>query len=206
MKLNLVFILCFLGTLSLQAQPFGDARIKNESKLVFYGLDFSKAKLIGHEGFTDPYDIKTRFFDSWNQLMVNESSKYNFKEAFKMKDLEYDLSVIEERNQIPEVEGLVIEGEHSLTEEDVKSVIQQYNGSEHTEGLGLVLIIESLDKTADKGHMWVTFFDISTKEVVLTRRYSAKSGGFGIRNYWARSIYGVIELLEKDYKIWLKKN
>ena len=146
MKFKLFFALLVLGAVGLQAQPFGDSRIKRESKLVFYGLDFSEAKLIGSEGFADPADIKNRFFDMWNRLMVNEADKYNFKEAFKMDEQEYDLSVIEERNQIPEAEDLVIDGEHEITEEVVRKVISQYRGSEISEGLGLVMIIESFNK------------------------------------------------------------
>ena len=206
MKLKLFFALLLLSAVGLQAQTFGDNRIKSEAKLVFYGLDFSKAKLIGHEGFSDPNDIKNRFFDMWNRLMVNEADKYNFKKVFKMDDLEYDLSVIEERNQIPNAEELVIEGAHSLAESDVRDIIQEYNGSEHSEGLGLVFIIETFNKREEEATMWVTFFDIATKEIVLTGHYTGEPGGFGIRNYWARTVYEVLEQLEKDYKKWLKKN
>ena len=196
----------FVVQLSAQKEPFGHPRIRQANSIVWFGLDFSKAQLIGSEGFTDPVDIKERFFDKWNRLIIDEADKYNFRRTFQKESLEYDLSVVEERNKMPEADELVINSEYSLSQEEAEAVVSQYRSSEFTEGLGLVFVIESFNKPEQKGHMWVTFFDIATHEIVLIKKYSGEAGGFGLRNYWARSVYEVIEQLEKGYKIWLKKN
>lgn len=205
----LALFLTALFTIQLSAQkkgPFGHPRIPDASSIVWFGLDFSKAKLIGSEGFSDPVDIKDRFFDKWNRLMIDEADKYNFRETFRKESLEYDLSVVEERNKMPEADELVINKAYALGQDEVEAMIRTYNPSEITDGLGLVFVIESFNKTDQEAYMWVTFFDIASREVILIDRYMGEPGGFGLRNYWAGSIYEVIQQLEKNYKIWMKKN
>jgi hypothetical protein len=57
-----------------------------DREATFYGLDFSKIKMIGSEGFTNPTDIVDRFFFEWNNMMFDEKSKYNVKKVFN-KDI-----------------------------------------------------------------------------------------------------------------------
>lgn len=196
----------FVVQLSAQKEPFGHPRVREANSIVWFGLDFSKAQLIGSEGFTDPVDIKERFFDRWNRLIIDEADKYNFRKTFQKESLEYDLSVVEERNKMPEADDLVINAEYSFSQEEAESIVKQYRSSEFAEGLGLVFVIESFNKPEQIGTMWVTFFDIATHEIILIEKYTGEPGGFGLRNYWARSVYEVIEKLEKNYKTWLKKN
>lgn len=199
-------IAIFAIQVSAQKEPFGHSKIMDANSIVWFGLDFSNAKLIGSEGFSDPVDIKTRFFDKWNRLIIDEADKYNFRRAFQKENLEYDLSVVEERNKQPEADELVINSEHSVSREMAEATVEQYQSEEFSEGLGLVFVVESFNKTAQKGIMWVTFFDIATHEIILMEKYTGDAGGFGLRNYWARSVYEVIEKLEKNYKTWKKKN
>lgn len=204
--LAIILTAVFVVHLSAQKGPFGHPRIPDASSIVWFGLDFSEAKLIGSEGFTDPVDIKTRFFDKWNRLIIDEADKYNFRSAFQKENLVYDLSVVEERNKLPEADELVINTEYSLSRGAAEAIVKQYKSTEFTEGLGLVFVIESFNKLEQEGTMWVTFFDIATQEIILMEHYTGDAGGFGLRNYWARSVYEVIEKLEKNYKTWKKKN
>lgn len=199
-------ITCFLSLFFLSfltAQPFGHPAIKNADEIIYFGLDFSKAKMIGSEGFSNPDDIKARFFRSWNMVLVNEASKYDLKKAFKKDVLRRDFSVIDERNTLPDAATLVINSDYKITREDVEDVVKDYNG-EYNSGVGLVFIIESFNKTGEIGKMWVTFFDIESKEVLVTRRYSGEPGGFGLRNYWVRTVYNVINQVGNDYSEWLR--
>jgi hypothetical protein len=206
MKLALSTFFMLAAFTALQAQPFGDKKMAEPSTVVWYGLDFSAVKLIGSEGFSDPYDIKNRFFRAWNRLIVDEADKYNIKKTFRKTGLEYETTVVEERNKLPNENELVTENDYSLKEDDVKKIVKKYKSDKFKEGLGLVFVMESFNKRAQSGHMWVTFFDIASGEVILTRRYSGDARGFGLRNYWAGSVYDVFEQLESDYGKWQKKN
>lgn len=170
--------------------------------ITWYGLDFSNIKLIGSEGFTDPHAIQNRFFSSWNNLFISEPEKYNLAETFSKSSVENDLSIVTERNTLPDPDKLVIEENYSFGEDEVKKIISEYDIT-GKEGIGLVFIMESFNKTKELGYMWVSFFDIETKEVLLSKKMNGKVGGFGIRNYWAKSFYNVMKRIgKKEWKAW----
>jgi hypothetical protein len=53
--------------------------------------------------------------------------------------------------------------------------------------------------------MYVTIIDMDRKNVLLTERYTGKAQGFTWRNYWAYTIYKVLDDVEDDYKGWKEK-
>ncbi|MEZ4981862.1 MAG: hypothetical protein R2769_09810 [Saprospiraceae bacterium] len=199
--LSTLFVVFFISNISF-AQSFGASEIKKAEKIIYYGLDFSKAKMVGSEGFANPDDIKARFFRSWNMVIVNEADKYDLKKAFDKDVIKKDFTVIDERNEMPDADELVTNKSYKLSEEEVKNMIASYGAGEYSEGVGLVFIIETFNKSEVKGTMWVTFFNIATKEVIITKRYTGEPGGFGLRNYWIRTVYNVIQQLEEDYRNW----
>lgn len=203
-KLLLLFGLILSLAIVSKAQNT-TADIFKADQVTWYGLDFSNVKLVGSIGFTNPSDIKHRIFKSWNGLFLSEPEKYNVAKFFHLNSVKHDLTIVSERNELPHVDELVIESSYSFDREKVKSIIAEYN-TDGNAGIGLVFIMESFNKYDELGHMWVTFFDISTKEVLHTERFSGKPGGFGLRNYWAKSYYNVMRYIDKSAaKRWKKE-
>ncbi len=100
---------------------------------------------------------------------------------------------------------MVIDESYSFGEDVVKKIISEYD-TEAANGIGLVFIVESFNKNDARGYVWVTFFDLSNKEVLFTEKLSGKAGGFGFRNYWAKSYYNVMaEIGKKKWKSWASK-
>ncbi len=199
-KILILAIMMFMIMPVLRSQDPG--MVFNSNECTWLGLDFSKAKMIGSEGFTDPYQIKNRFFDSWNQLFLSEAEKYNIGETFRKDQVTNYLDVVKKRNEMVNIDDLVIDHEYNLTEDDIKSMVGGYDLGDNT-GLGLVFIVEAFDKNAEEGRFWVTFIDNDTKQVLLTKKLEGKAGGFGLRNYWAKSYYNVLkEIDKKQYKRW----
>jgi len=62
-----------------------------------------------------------------------------------------------------------------------------------TSGLGLVFIMDRLVKAQETGCLYVVFFDVSSRKVLLSERVCEKTGGIGFRNYWFRPIKTVID-------------
>src|SRR5690606_23495641 len=91
-----------------------DARIFSEEEIVWAGIDFSEARLIGTEGFSNPYDIQGRFFNAWNNLILSESDKYNIREFYKKSKVINDLSVVNKRNKMPDPDEIVINESYSF--------------------------------------------------------------------------------------------
>ncbi len=175
----------------------------NTNDVVFYGLDFSKARFIGTEGFKNPPLLKNSFFNSWNHLLVNERDKYSIEEFFGKTNVEYDISAVEERNQTPKVEDLVINKSYTLPQSETAAMVKALK-TDQKEGIGLVFIVESYSKFAENGTMYVTFFDIANKEILLQKKMSGKAGGFGFRNYWSATVFSVLKECKKAYPRWMK--
>ncbi len=169
----------------------------DDEAIVWYGLDFTKAKLIGSEGFTNPKDILNRYLESWNNVIVNEADKYNLKKFFRKVDVAYDLEPVMARNETITTDGLVTNKSHSITKSDVEAAVRKYKKGAHASGLGLVFVIESFNKKKEKGHMWVTYFDIASGKVLKTTKMEGKAGGFGLRNYWVKSVFNVMKRYKK---------
>ncbi|GIV33310.1 MAG: hypothetical protein KatS3mg031_0845 [Chitinophagales bacterium] len=165
-------------------------------KLIWYGLDFTKAKMIGSLGFSDPEKIRDYYFDAWNALILNEKEKYDIAKFYK-KPVAYDISRVKERNNTVDAFELIIDDSYSITEEDVRQVVKNYVGGE---GVGLLYVVESFDKTKEKAYIWVVLFNASSGEIIKTARFAGKPGGFGLRNYWAGAILDIMENSGKVYR------
>jgi len=204
-KLLLLAVFYLVLSFPIKAQ-YSTSDIFEVTKITWFGLDFSNVKLIGTIGFKNPESIQSYYFNTWNSLILTESDKYNLARFFHKDLVRHDLSVVTERNTIPEPDKLVIETDYSFDVEKVKQIIAEYDSGEK-DGIGLVFIIESLNKYKEKASIWVTFFDIKTKEVLLAEYMDGKSGGFGFRNYWAKSYYNVMKSAYKSVrKSWGKAN
>jgi hypothetical protein len=89
-----------------------------------------------------------------------------------------------------------------LAKSDIESIVKGYN-FEGKKGIGLMFIMESMNKSAKQGNMYVTFIDMASRKVLFTERMSGEAGGFGFRNYWVRPVSEVIEKIQKSkYKQW----
>ncbi len=171
-----------------------------ERQATFYGLDFSRAKMIGSEGFSNPTDIVDRFFFEWNNLLLNEKSKYNVKTAFNKDIIDYDLAAVSEKNKTVKTAELVTNSSYSIDEKVVEQQVRSYPVK--GKGLGIVLIVEKFDKTNELATVWATYFDKSTKKVLLTRKVVGKPSGFGLKAFWANAIGRIMESCRGYAKAW----
>ncbi len=207
-KYQLLAVVLLITTTTLPAQNTMQALFAGNVKLTFLGVDFTRAKYVGADGFTDPAAIENQHIKSWNSLLVLEPNKYSLQKAFKIKDeslYETNIDEVTRINTQAKVEPNITETPHSLTEADVAKMVSAYQ-PQSSEGVGIVYIAENLNKNAQEFTVWVTFLDMSNRKVLHTERIVAKPGGFGFRNYWAGAVYKVNKAIEsKLYKQWSKQ-
>jgi hypothetical protein len=206
MKKLLLFACVLLNAGFASAENTMADLFNGKTKLTFLGLDFTQAKYVGRVGFTDPAAIQNQHMVSWNNLIEMEPKKFSLQKAFNLKDDQY-VSKVEDMikfNKSANVADNITETEAALTEDQVKKSVSKYDLSEK-DGIGVVYVVESLSKTAEKMSVWVTFIDLSTKKVLYTEKVEGKAGGFGFRNYWAGGVYKINEAIDsKLYKKWSK--
>jgi len=187
------------------AQNIKSILTDKESPITYYGIDFTKAILIG-DANANPDDIISRQFTGINDLMVNESDKYDIAGALKRSDIPSNLSIVAKRNEKANPDKLLssnTEDYNKLQESDIKSIVSNFNTGGKS-GTGLLFVVDGMNKTKKKLSVWVTFFDSKTKKVLLTERLEGSLGsGFSFRNYWATGFKKIIDNIKsKKYKEW----
>lgn len=178
------------------------------TEIVWFGVDFSNVKFVGNTAdFANLSDIRDRQFSSINGLFISEPDKYNTKKAFKKDKVTNDLSVVEDRNKSLDINTVMAQTENTLSKETIEGMIKEYNPKEVTSGIGVCFIMENLIKSEKDPHatVYIVFFDIATKGVLICEKTSSVAGGFGFRNFWAKAVFNTLEsismkALEKKYK------
>ena len=101
-----------------------------------------------------------------NELFITEAKKYNVGKQLK----------------------------YTLSKEQIKAAINALP-IQKTPGVGMVFIAQFLDKSNNRGTYEVVFFNTETKEIIEEWITDGKARGFGLRNYWAGSIYSALKKL-----------
>ena len=189
------------------SQTAKDIFNSTDMTVTYLGVDFSQARLI-NDAAASASDLKEKHFPGINQVVVNEPKKYDLSKAFR-KTINNDIAVTEKVNaQIDEdkIKSSNSADETRLSAADIQKVVSQYDLA-GKKGVGLVFIMEGLNKAGARGSMYVTFIDMANRKVLFTERMTGKAGGFGYKNYWAKSVFEVLEDIEKSkYKEWKNKN
>jgi hypothetical protein len=156
----------------------------------YYGVDFSKAKVFG--AAETGWDFKEAF-GRINSLVIAEWPKYD-PGKFLNKNVDVrDISATWHVNgAIEQSEILTPSSRHSLGEADVDAMVRRYELAE-TEGVGLVLVGEMLDKSVGTGSFLVVCFDVASRRVLHMRRIEGRARGLGLRNYWAGALYDALK-------------
>ena len=173
-----------------------------QSGITWYGIDFSRVKMIG-PGFNNPNDIKMNYFTSWNNLILNESEKFNLYNFLHKTKVDYNLELVTKSNSLVDETKMVTYNSVTtpLEEVDLSNIVAGYDFGD-VEGYGTLLVVESFNKIEQKGTFYIVFFDIKTKKVLVTKQLSGMARGVGLRNYWAGSIYEALKKCGRSYYRW----
>lgn len=195
--------------LNLTAQNVEDLFVRTGPEVVWLGVDFTQVKLYGDHG-TVGQDEFIPLFHAINRLIITERDKYNFADAFRRDDIPFNIEMVTKLNSEIDPGSLISlssTGEKRKLDEDAISVlIKQYNVPD-SEGIGLIFFMESIDKTTERGTMWVTLFRLADRNLLFTEKLSGTAGGFGFRNHWARTVYEVInQIRDERFARWRSRH
>jgi hypothetical protein len=189
-KLAVIFLLVSLCFTSRAGEP-----ANSSSELAWFGIDYTLVQFIGsRDQFSDIPKIRDHYFRAWNDLILEEEGKYDLKTAFSVDEISYEMENTIQRSVQREMDGIVQGGSYSIDEAQVKAVVR-LNTDPSMHKMGAMFVMETLNKTMEESSMWVAVFKVDTGEIMYLRKYKGAVGGFGFRNYWARSYYNVISNL-----------
>ena len=192
LSLLLVGGLIFSGSAQKKSSPLAGL-----GSMTFYGIDFSKGRVYG--AADEPEKLRKAFADI-NMLFIMEPEKYNVAQFVgkPMNDIRVD-AVTNMNDTIPLDSIKTIVKGHVLTDTAIRKTVKDLNIVPYNHGMGLVMIMETLDKPGELGTFEFVLFDIDTRNVISHWSLSGEPGGFGLRNYWGRSVYDALGKV-KTYK------
>ncbi|MRG46050.1 hypothetical protein GFS24_13055 [Chitinophaga sp. SYP-B3965] len=200
-----------LSVSAVKAQTAKDV-FDRSVKITYLGVDFTKTKVIGDAGLKtdDVVDHKIR---SLNQKLVNEPKKFPLAEAFgKREEVSTDIGPVNKRNDKIDPDKLLSDNSddyQTMKPEDVTSLVSGFDFAGKT-GIGLLFVMEGINKTKREVSVYVTLIDMKSKKVLFTDRVEGafnKSAfgftGFTVDNVWLGGLANVIkEIKDKKYKDW----
>jgi len=211
---KIIFILLSVVSFSILSQNTAK-EIFSFNTVVWYGLNFTKAKMIGQfdqamgAGAASGNDLKNKWIPAWNSIILTEPKNFKIKEAFKKDEVFYDIAANEKLNANINSEELMTFNSYKFddAQKTVKEIVSKLKGGERTEGIGVTFIVESFNKSLDEAVFYVTVFDIKTKNILIIEKIIGKPVGIGLRNFWAGAVKHVIKQITTDYyKIWKSKS
>lgn len=203
-----VLILLLLPATAAFSQTLKDVFANSETPLLYLGIDFTKARLIDDAG-ADADEIRDRHFAAINDVVVNEPKRYEINKAFNRSSVDHDLSFVLKKNEKADAD-LIKSSKTSdfqrLKEADINTLVKGYD-FDNKKGVGILLVMEAMGKSAKAAAIWVTLVDMKSRKVLMTERMESKvAAGFSFRNYWASSIRNLLETIDKrKYSEWKKK-
>ncbi|MCF6405567.1 hypothetical protein L3C95_21865 [Chitinophaga filiformis] len=201
----LVFVCLSAG--SSYAQTLKEFFSNESTPLTYLGVDFSATKVEGETATAAEIVSK---FEPINNVIVTESKKYDIAGTFKRTSVSNFLEAVQKLNEGVNPATIKANGvadlEKGLTAADIDKHVKKYD-LHGQKGIGLVFIMDGMSKTNKEAYIYATLIDLSSKKVLLTERFTGKAQGFGFRNYWAYTIYKVLNSIDHGkYKEWKSKS
>ena len=194
MKKMLIFAMLTLWVCAYAGDKQCKSAFASADKVVWAGVDYSHARLIGPGEFANPENIFPGMLDAWNNLVLQERLKFFEKELHK--PVVVDIAGVMEVNTSAGASQIINSpgandtiGDSHITPDAIARAVRGYQ-LENKSGVAVVFIVDRLIKLDKKGEgaVYVVAFDIGTREVLSSERVVGKAVGFGFRNYWFRVI------------------
>ena len=172
--------------------------------LVWCGLDYSMVKMIGTADFKQPDLIFPGMLEQWNALFIKEMIPLLEKMTSPVQS---DLAAVTARNEKASTSQIIREDGTSdemvkpthITADNIASIVKGLK-MKHESGTGLIFVMDRLVKSQQMGCLYVVFFDVSTRKLLLSERVVTAAGGAGFRNFWFKPIKTAVAGLPKQYK------
>lgn len=171
----------------------GYAKKEKETSVVdsytFYGVNYSKCHTYGWG--QDPQQTIGALSEI-SRLFVTEMNKYDLAKFLgkKVNNMDVDVSVKQTLAKEPSTLETYSQ-DARLSVDTIQAVIKGLELKDST-GYGLMIFGDFLNKKDQVGIYQYVFFDIATREIVEKWEASGSAGGFGLRNYWAKSVYNTL--------------
>lgn len=179
MKKTLLVLLCMISAIALNAQT------SNSTNYV-YGVDYTHTKVFAADESIADF---ANAFQGINMLLVTEMDKYDFTRMLG-KTVNVVIEPIMKKTSDANYDNMMTLS-NIYDEPNTAEIVGNYELPQ-TEGTGVVMIAKFLDKPNARATYDVVVFDIATRKILQEKEVMGYAEGFGLRNYWARTVYNII--------------
>ena len=195
--LLLLLAVCCMGVANAQDA----SKVFSSPTLVWYGVDFTMAKMVGMKD-ESPHKIRDEYFKPWCDAINNE---VDLGKTFQKKGLIKDLVGVFKSNLARETETLSSDDDKDLSADAIAAHIKGISMGQKKEGLGAEVIVQSFNKTSQQATVWVVFFDIATRNVLMVKKVTGKASGGNTKAAWTSALKDIFNQIEKkEYATWKK--
>ena len=161
------------------------------TSITFYGVDYSLVRVYGAS--ESPTQFRTAFA-AINDLCITEPKKYDISKFTGKKLNEISLDAVSEVNHKINLHDLVTTTpDYTLDATQITQAVRRLPIKKGAEGTGAVVVAQLLNKADNRGTYELVYFDVATREIIDGITLSGKAGGFGLRNFWAGSLYKALK-------------
>ena len=168
------------------------ANAENSESVYIYGIDFSSVKVYGADETVEQFE---NAFEGINLLLIKESKKYDFTDIVGA-DSKLKLDMVINLTKDSDFSDIKVY-DKDIAPINVSEKIKNYPIKEKS-GNGFIMIATLLDKSTNKATYNVVLFDVEPRKILKEKEFTSKAGGFGLRNFWARTIYTLTKKFEFD--------
>lgn len=176
--------------------------------ITYLGIDFTQARVLGETG-TDATKMRDQYFPSINNTVNTQTNRYDIQEALHTsRDIKRDLNPVTARNRsiaVQQIKSTTISDYAHLKASDIDKLIQSYALTGKS-GIGLLFVVDGMSKSQKAATVYVVFFNMVTKKILLSERLEGEAGGFGFSNYWVKPFEKILDQISSSkYEEWKKK-
>ena len=167
------------------------------------GVDFSIGKFVGEAGFTDAPKIKEEYMPAWNSSLITNRRIDILEKGLKMNSLSFNTDNTRTQNEKIEMDEYIQEKPHDIDGFDIAKLLERYDYSEINQNICISIVVESFDKLAGLGEVWMVF-NFRDKNVKFMKKLDLKPAGVGFKRYWLTVLTEAIIVTDNRHKRWYK--
>lgn len=207
----LLFAVIFYINTSAQNVYTSKKDISAAKEIIFYGYDFSHftladAKRSYADQLNDAAGLKEepglkKYVVGWIRYLMNKLGDGYFARKLKTSkvtfDFDYTLQLIKDLNE----NDLLSLTKTSIPPDSIKAIVWRYQVKQK-EGIGFTIIVECFHKEREASSAYFTFFDIATKNILMSDHFSTShADGIGLNSHWGYGFtYTVESYISDEFK------
>jgi hypothetical protein len=178
-------------------------KVFDSDTIYYYGMDLSKVRLIDPALISNSESIKNTYCPAWINSILDEIKLNDIRKYHNKKQVIHILGDVENRYlMLPN--NFVISTEYSFPIDSVTAMIKSYKLNQKN-GIGMVVIAESFNKTQESIFTYHVFFDISNRDILWAIKVQGKPKGIALSAYWGKGVAHNILFETQVYKKRKKK-